>query len=339
MSRLRNAVHVTATRAKRSQSSQTRCRPHRATRWPMTSNTPASWAISATTVMVRRKTTIGPSRDVSTPRSSPGHRPGGETSRTQGAAGACRGMERDGEATGDHLGEGRGRSWRRALEAEVAGDEPPGVLGEVARPGHLDGDPAVGEVAPGWPGGGIRGGPAVDDDAASGVRRQHPRQLGAPEGRQRAEPGQADPHGEAVGRDPVGEADGAVERGDDDEPPGGPPAGRGIEGGEVERVVEDSGVDLAGGGGGRGVEDEVAGDLVEQRGADAEQLRCARGAAHLAQGLGHPGAGVGELGVAEGRGVDGSTAAAPRLGLRRRQEDQHGDTIGGSGPGAGRVRL
>ncbi len=243
-----------------------------------TSNTPASWAISATTVIARRKTTIGLTRAVSAPRSAPVTGPGA-TSRTQGAPRRAGSWSAVVEAAEPRPRRGRGTRRRRpALEAEVAGDEPPGVLGEVARPGHPDRDPAVGEVAAGRPGRGIR--------RRTGSRRrprapaaagEHPRQLGAPERGQRAEPGQADPHREAVGRDPVGEAHRAVERRDDDEPPGGPAPGGRVEGGEVERVVEDAGVDL----GRRGSRARCRGRGCARcrRGgrADAEQRRGRRG--------------------------------------------------------------
>ena len=120
---------------------------------------------------------------------------------------------------------------------------------------------------------------------------QHLVQRRSPQRGQRAEPGQRRAHRQPVGGDPVARAHGAVQRRDDDEPAVGAAAGRGVERGQPERVVEHAGVDLGGRGGRRRVEHEVAGHLVEQAGGDAEQGRCLGGAADVGEGGGDPGAG------------------------------------------------
>ena len=106
--------------------------------------------------------------------------------------------------------------------------------------------------------------------------------------------------------------------------------GRG-EGRHAEGVVEHPGIDLAGRRGGSGVQVEVAGDVVEEGGADPEQPRRVRGSAHGGESRGHAPALVPELGEGPRGRVDGSPTPSSGLGLRRRQEDEHGPTIGGCG--------
>ena len=204
-------------------------------------------------------------------------RHGGTTSRTHGARALAGSCSRTSKAPATTSAQRRHRPRRHAGRAEVTRHEPAGVLGHVAGAGHPHLHPAGGEVGTRAPRGGIRAPTGSRPRRRARRRPGAPVQGGPPDPGERAEPGQRGAHRQAVGGDPVTGPHRAVQGRDDDEPAVRPAASSGVERGQPERVVEHAGVDLGGRGGRCGVEHEVAGDLVEQAGGDAEQGVARRG--------------------------------------------------------------
>ena len=285
VSRLSTTVQATATSTNSSHSTGVRCRPAREAQWPATSNTPAASAISATTVMATKKTRTGRTRARTSPSSA---------TFTAAATGVTGVPWRRGPTAGPALRPAARRTRRRRRRAP----RPAGGTRRTSRPtrhssratrpagvlGHVGGARARGPAPSGR-----RGRPGESTPRHTCWSGSRPRRHGpARSGSTRLSsgfhalasgptPGQVDGHREAVGGDGVGGAHRAVEGRDDDEPAVRAALGGGVEGGVVERVVEDAGVDAGGGQRRRGVQHEVAGDLGGEVGADAQGARPHRG--------------------------------------------------------------
>ena len=121
---------------------------------------------------------------------------------------------------------------------------------------------------------GVRGGAQVDHQAGAGSLAHHRVEHAAPVRRDHAEAGQVHPAGQPVGRDPVAQAHQPEQRRGDRQGAGGPTAGGGIERGQVEGVVEDTGVDRVRAGGGAVGQAGVAAYLVDLGGAQPQRPRC-----------------------------------------------------------------
>ncbi len=169
----------------------------------------------------------------------------------------------------------------------------------------------------------VRPRPQVDDEPVE--TGQHRGQHRPPAGRHRPVPRQAGAGREPVGRDRITTAGESEQRGGDEQPVGGPGAGRRRQPGHVEIVVQHAGVPAQCRSGGSGAQDGGRGDLGVLAGGDAERDPGRRRVDE------QPGDALDQLGAqrverreAERVQVEGRPVAAGRLGLRRRQQYIHG---------------
>ena len=184
------------------------------------------------------------------------------------------------------------------------------------------------EVGAGPPERGVRRGAQVDHQPGAG---RLARPTGSSTSRQcagdDAEAGEVDAAGEPVRRDPVARPDQPEQRRGDRQPARGAAPGGGVEGGEVERVVEDAGVDRVGAGGGRGRAGRRCG--VRRRPgwdrARAPARRASGSSRHSRRARRAPARGR-AVSAGKPRAAEVERLAPPRRGLALGggQQDQHG---------------